>query len=437
MEAKIPSRTGGAGRSRLRGARSRRDLLRQGTALGLALPAAALLGGPAAPAAAQEGEGADFEGELVFWHGLGTEADIVNQTILPAWSEQYPNVAIEVLQVPFDLLQNRYNTEVSAGGGPDVLLGPSDWLGQYVEAELLLSLGDLAGEDLSATYNEAALGLFTFEDQLFAVPQNINGIALFYNRQLVPTPPATTDDLLTIAAEISGGGDPAGFGIFPQFYNNAAYFHAFGGQALTEDGRSGFAAPEAVEWLTFLQTLAQAPGVRVGADQNEIESLFRGGQVAMMMNGPWFLQNAIDGLGEEAIGVAVLPALSQRENAPALPFVGGTGLYINSNLDEEQARLAFEFARWFSTTGTQPLVDEAGQFPAATDVQVPADDPRRQAFSEQYEQSVPLPSSPLISLVWTPADAMIGSVLRGEAAPEAAATETAETINTAIEQSGG
>jgi len=415
--------------------RTRRTLLRQAAGFSLAIPIGAKLASSPRRAWAQDAP-TDLSGELVFWHGLGTEAEVVNSTIIPAWQQQYPNVSVEVLQVPFDLLQNRYNTEASAGGGPDVLLGPSDWVGQYVEGELILPLSELAGEDFAAGYNEAALGLFTFEDQLYAVPQNINGVALYYSRQLVTTPPLTTDELLAQAAEIGGQGGTAGVGIFPQFYNNAAYFHAFGGQALTEEGRSGFDSPATVEWLTFLQSMAQAPGVQVGADQAGIESQFREGQVAMMFNGPWFLQNAVSGLGAENVGVAVLPALSPRENAPAQPYVGGSGLYVNSNLDDEQARLAFEFARWFSTEGTRPLVDEAGQLPASTAVEVPADDPLRQAFSQQFAQAVPLPNSPRMSAVFTPADAMVGSVLRGEATPEQAAQSTAETINTAIEQAG-
>lgn len=430
---------GGAGRvtglANLR--RSRRGVLRAGVAVGAALTAAGAPGRLGRGAAAQDAAPADLSGEIVFWHGLGTEAEILNGTIVPAWQQQYPDVSIEVLQVPFNLLQNRYNTEVSAGGGPDVLLGPSDWLGQYVEGELVLPLDDLGGGEFRAGYNEAALGLFSFEDRLYAVPQNINGVALFYNKQLVPTPPTTTDEMIAMAGEVGSQPDRFGLGIFGQFYNNAGYFHAFGGEALTDQPRSGFDSAATTDWLSFLQTLSSSPGVRVGADQNEIESLFRGGQVAMMFNGPWFLQNAVAGLGAENVGVAILPALSARENAAAAPFVGGTGLYVNSNLDEEQARLAFEFARWFSTTGTQPLVDEAGQLPAATAIQVPADDPLRQTFSQQYEQGVPLPSSPRIALVWTPADAMVGAVLRGETPPDQAGPTTAATINTAIEQAEG
>ncbi|MDP9366480.1 MAG: extracellular solute-binding protein [Chloroflexota bacterium] len=413
-------------------ATTRRRLLGRAAALGMAIPVAGAVGvASVRRAAAQDTAGADLSGELVFWHGLGTEADLVTNTVLPAWQQQYPNVSIEVLQVPFDQLQNKYNTEASAGGGPDVLLGPLDWIGQYVEADIVRPVDELGGDDFRAGYTQAATDLFSRDGQLYAVPQNINGVGLYYNRQLVQTPPQTTDELLAVAAEIGGQGGNSGFGVFPQFYNNAGFFHGFGGQSLTEDAQSGFASPGTIAWLTFMQTLASSPGIFQGQDQNAVESLFREGTLGMMINGPWFLQNATAGIGAENVGVAVLPQITPSENAPARPFVGGTGVYVNSNLDDDQAQLAFEFARWLSTDGTRPLVEQAGQIPASTAVEPPADDRFAQTWRDQYEQGVAIPNDPMMETVFRTADDMLGKVFRGEAPPEQAANEAAETINRA------
>ena len=114
--------------------------------------AAVFLAATLVPALAQDDAATDLSGELVFWHGLGTEAPLVTEQLLPAWNQRYPDVSVEVLSVPFDQLQNKYNTEASAGGGPDLLLGPSDWVGQYVEAEIVRPIDQLAGEDFRAGY---------------------------------------------------------------------------------------------------------------------------------------------------------------------------------------------------------------------------------------------------------------------------------------------
>ncbi len=417
----------------LRARSSRRELVRRGAALGLSATAvSALMARSVGAQGTPPAFNSELSGEITFWHGLGTEAEVVTNTILPLFEEQFPNVSVNVLQVPFDQLQNKYNTEASAGGGPDVLLGPSDWIGGFVEADIILPLGDLMDEELRAGYNDASLSGVTFEDTLYAVPQNINGVALFYNTDLVQNPPKTTEELKSMAGELATGPDQYGFGLVANFYSNAGYLYGYGGDVLTEDGQqSAFDSEATVRFLTLLQELAQTEGVFTQADQGAVESLFQEGQVAMMFNGPWFLQGARDALGAEKVGVALLPAISDNDNAPARPFVGVQGLYINSNLDPEQAELAFEFARWFSTVGTQILVDEAGQLPASPFVTVPEDEPAAETFVEQYEVGVALPTAPLMQSVWTPAGDMITKVIEGQASPEEAAQEAAETINSA------
>lgn len=392
-----------------------------------------------AQAGAQDGTPAvvtDTEGEITFWHGYaagGGEAATLDNLIMPAAQEAFPNVDFEVLQVPFDQLQNKYNTEASAGGGPDILLGPSDWIGGYVEADVIRSLDDLAPEGFADEYSPASISAMTLNDSLYGVPQSNGGVALWYNTSLVSEPPATTDDLLALSAQIyeESGGQTYGLVIFPQFYNLAGYLYGFGATALNEDGTSGFDSPETVEFLTFIQTLSQAPGILVVDDEAGSQSAFQEGRAAMVISGPWFTSNAVTAFGEEGVGVAKLPAISPLENAPARPFIGTTGLYINANLDDEEAELAFQFAQWYSTVGTEFLVTEAGQIPASTQVEIPADQPFAAAFVEQFQEGVAQPTVPEMANVWEAADDMINKVIRGEATPEQAAADAASTINTA------
>ena len=408
---------------------NRREMLKRSAAVAAAVPAFAAAGSLVGPRAVSA---QGLSGSLTFWHGLTAEAAVLNDTILPEWAKANPNVKINVLQVPFDQLQNKYNTEASAGGGPDVLLGPSDWVGQYVDSDVVKSLKDVMDDATKATFNDASLALFTLKDTLYAVPQNINGIGFVFNKKLMATAPATTDDLIAEAAKIaSANAGSHGFGIFPQFYNNAAYLNGFGGAALTADDKSGFDQQPAIDWLTYLQKLTKSPGVFVGADQNAVESLFKEGKLAAMQNGPWFTQGGTEGVGAENFGVAVLPAISSRSNAPAKPYVGGTGLYINANASDSQTKLAYEFAKWFATKGTEALVAKAGQFPASKDVALPADNPNVKAWTDQYANGVALPNSPKMSAVWTPADDMVNKVMIGGADPATAAKDAAATINKA------
>ena len=415
----------------LRGAMTRRAFMRRAAAAGLGAPAiAALLTARPGISLAQDTP-ADFSGALTFWHGLGTEAKLLNEQIVPAFTKEYPNVKLNVLQVPFNELQNKYNTEASSGGGPDVLLGPSDWIGAYVEADVIKAVDDLAGDDFKDGYNSTAIEGVTFDDKIYGVPQNINGVALFYNKNLIPTPPASTDELLAMSSEMSGTAGQYGFGLISNFYSNAGYLYGYGGHVFNDYGDVDLDTGETADVLTLLQKIKGSAGVFTQADQGAVESLFKEGKLGMMFNGPWFQQAAAEAVGKDKIGVARLPTIADKDNAEPKPFVGVQSLYINANDEDDQAKLAFEFARWMSTTGTQFLVDQAGQLPASTAVQPAEGDPFAAIWLEQYAAGVPLPSNPKMSLVWTPAGDMITKVLEGQAKPDEAAKEAQETIEKA------
>src|SRR3954468_1105168 len=102
----------------LNGRMSRRSMLKRSAVAAAAVPTLATVAGLAST---RRASAQDLSGTPTFLHGLTSEATILQNTILPAWTAANPNVKINVLQVPFDQLQNKYNTEVSAGGGPDVL----------------------------------------------------------------------------------------------------------------------------------------------------------------------------------------------------------------------------------------------------------------------------------------------------------------------------
>ncbi len=69
------------------------------------------------------------EGEVVLWHGwTGAEADKLTE-VIAAFQTANPGVTVAPLAVPFDQLKNKFTTEASTGGGPDLLIGPKDWIG--------------------------------------------------------------------------------------------------------------------------------------------------------------------------------------------------------------------------------------------------------------------------------------------------------------------
>ena len=103
-------------------------------------------GGPAAsePAGSQpagsptgsEAAGGNLSGELTFWHSYGSgggETGALNK-VLDKVRAANPDLTINVAEQPFDQIFNKWNTDVAAGGGPDLFIAPNDNLFTQADA---------------------------------------------------------------------------------------------------------------------------------------------------------------------------------------------------------------------------------------------------------------------------------------------------------------
>jgi arabinogalactan oligomer/maltooligosaccharide transport system substrate-binding protein len=380
----------------------------------------------------------DLQGELTLWHGwTGAEAETLNNDVIPAWEAAHPGVEITTLAVPFDQLQNKFQTEASAGGGPDLLIGPLDWVGTFATAELIRPLDDLVDATTLGSYLPATVDALRYDGKLYGVPESFETVALFYNKTLVPEPPKTTAEMDALAAQIASGGTAEyGLALRSGFYHSAGFLFGFGAQLFDDQTMSALNSPETVAFLNWIKALDGKPGYWAEDDDNAMTSLFKEGKAAMAVNGPWFTADAATAIGAENLGVAPLPAISEAADAAPKPFLGLKHLMVSANADDEQAALAVEFAKWFTGPDSETfLADKAGHLPAHTGVDVSAN-PIAQAFVAQGANATPLPTIPQMGQVWTPAGDMITKVLSGDATPEEAAAEAAEAINKAIESSG-
>jgi len=374
----------------------------------------------------------DMSGELVLWHGwTGAEADTLNNVVLPAWTAAMPNVTVEALAVPFDQLKNKFSTDAASGGGPDLLIGPLDWVGELADGELIAPLDEMATAEVTGAYIPAVVDALKFIDMLYGMPESFETVALYYNTDLVPTAPTTMAEVKEMSAAMAEG--VYGLALLSGFFHVAGFMFGFGGQLFDAENKSVINSPETVEFLTWMQQFTTEVGLFQQNDDAAISSLFKEAKAAMVVNGPWALGDYQTALGEDKVGVAPLPLISEKGDAQPKPFLGVKHIMMSSNVEGDQATLAFEFMKFF--TGPEsagPLAEMAGHLPASTSVDVSAD-PIAQAFIAQGENVTPMPSIPEMGQVWEPAGQMITTVLSGDATPEEAAAEAEETINSAIE----
>lgn len=391
--------------------------------LGLVLAAAAVPGFVAQASAAPN--------KLVIW---SSEAQVPALLPMAKQFEKEYGIPVEVTEVGFGDIRPNFSVSAPTGEGPDLIVGAHDWVGELARNGLLEPI------ELSAAERErfipVALQGFTYGGKLYGVPYAIEAIAIIYNKDLVPTPPKTFDELLAIARKLTDrskkrygflypNSDP--YHSFPFLSANGGYIFRFTGQGF-DPKDVGVDNPGAIAGARIIQRLAVEGLVPKGTDYQTMQGLFTQGQVGMIMTGPW----EIDNVKKAGIryGVAKIPTFNGRV---AKPFVGAQGFMVNKFSPNKL--LAMEFLRRFIMTkdGQLAIWKEDPRIPALKAAyEEVASDPDIAAFGASAADGIPMPNIPEMAVVWGALGDKLTLIVNGEQDPESAMKDAARQIRDAI-----
>jgi multiple sugar transport system substrate-binding protein len=223
--------------------------------------AAGLIAAGALPGAAQDGEdwAAGVSGPVVLsgWQSSPAEGNALTQTLL-GFQAQYPDIPVDYQPVAGDypaLMAAKF----ASGEVPDVFYVNADYAQEWIDQGLLLPLDDYieqAGIDTAAFF-PAYAEVFQKDGSWYGFPKDGNTIAMAYNSDLVPTPPATMDELVSVAEGLVGSeGLSAPLCLNPGLDRGLAFLYANGGELLSEDGSASAidseASVSAVQWYLDL-----------------------------------------------------------------------------------------------------------------------------------------------------------------------------------------
>lgn len=356
--------------------------------------------------------------EITIWHSYhagGSEEATINK-LVANYQTAHPNVKVTVLEVPFDQIFNKYETDTAAGGGPDMFTAPNDNLGKEVRASVIAPIDDLVKGKLDG-YTKTGVDGVTIDGKVYAVPGIAKAVALYYNKSTIPTPPATTDDLMNL---VKSGKKLV---LNANVYHNFGFWGAFGGKLMDASGKctadqGGFA--DALQYLADLQ----AAGAKFETDGGKADTAFRQGQADMIINGPWVLGDYKSDL-KDNLGVAPIP---KGPKGDATPLTGIDGWYVNPNSKNKQA--AVDFALYaFGKDGLTEYSNTAGDPAARSDV-TPSD-PLVKDFADAAAAGFPRPQSKEFDNYWGPFGDALTAVLAGKAKPADAVKTACDAMNKA------
>jgi arabinogalactan oligomer/maltooligosaccharide transport system substrate-binding protein len=301
-----------------------------------------------------------------------------------------PDVKINVLQVPFNDIFNKYRTDVAAGGGPDMFVAPNDSLGDDARAGLLADITDLLAGKLDGV-NQLGIDGMTLDGKIYGVPESLKAVAFWYNTELLPTPPATTDELKALME--SGKYVAISYGC----YHHYGFFGAFGGKIFDESWKvvadQGTGVADAMAYLNDLYQISKTNSW----SKNDSDGLapFTEGTAVAITNGNWAMGDYKKALGDK-LAVAALPA---GPAGAATPLLGVDGFYISPNSQNKEA--AIKVALYLTNAASQTvMMNEAGHVPVRTDVEIT--DPLIKGLVEAFNKGATVrPQVPQLNLYWS------------------------------------
>ena len=368
------------------------------------------------PAAAQPAEPTTIS----IWHGYIETEEATFSQIVKDFMAANPDITIETLAVPFDELQNKFQTEVASGGGPTLITGPQDRMAGYAEADLLAEIDPNLGF-LKALVPASVEG-GKVNGKLVGVPINNKVVAMFYNKSMVDSEPADFDELLSMASE-------KGLAVTADWFHNYMWGPAFGAKFFDDNYKVVIDSAEGAQAYGFLKQVCESDGVTCDGNDGDMDTLFRQGEVAFRIQGPWASGDAIADLGAENVGVMAIPAIPGAANPR--PWNQSEMISLNVGANDAEKAAAARFVEYLTSAEVQKqLLDAANWIPANSSVDT-SSNPVVGGFLNQVPYSDPFPVAAELGATWDPMGNAMTQILEDVASPEDALSEAANLINTA------
>lgn len=383
---------------------------------GIGLIAASSLLAVALTACGGGGDDGGSSSTLTYWASNQAPTPQLDEKALAPVLQEFKKqtgVTVNLRVIGWPDLQNRINTAVSSGKGPDVVNIGNTWSASYQATGAFLEFdGDnaqrIGGLDKFVPTTRKAIGAPGKTPT--TVPLYGLSYGMFYNKKLfkdagIDGPPKTWEAFVADAKKLT---DPKkkiwGVGLEGGSYTEGVH-HAFilsqqNGTPLFNGSKPDFTAPGVVKGVKqYVDLMASAkvanPSDAQNADGTKTPANFAKGKVAMMLWQDNAATNiAADGMKDSEYGVAPYPQTAGGKNVGT--FVAGINMSVLKNSQNTDA--ALKFVKFMTDPKTQATLNaKFGTLPvniqAAKDAKF--NTPDLQMFiNELATRAVPLPQIP-------------------------------------------
>lgn len=339
---------------------------------------------------------------LRFW-AMGREGEVVRQ-LLPDFERAYPDVRVEVQQLPWTAAHQKLLTAFAGGALPDVAQLGNTWLPEFVALRAVdrvePSLVD-AGDYFSGIWQTNVV-----DEAAYGVPWYVDTRLLFYRRDLLTAagysaPPATWPEWIEMLGAIKRRGEAQHYGLLLPLneYEPLLALALQQDEPLLRDGngRGNFRSDGFRRALGYYREMFDR-GLAPATSSNQVSNLwdeFARGYFSFYITGPWSIgefKRRLPASLQSSWMTAPLPG----PNGPGASIAGGSSLVVFSHSPRKKA--AWQLVQYLSRPDVQLRFHAlTGNLPprrsAWRDESMTRDIYAR-AFREQLERAKPAPQVP-------------------------------------------
>ncbi|QLB13805.1 maltooligosaccharide-binding protein [Bisgaardia hudsonensis] len=350
------------------------------------------------------------EGKLVIW----INGDKGYNGLAEVGKKFEAETGIEVLVEHPDKLEEKFPQVASTGDGPDIVFWAHDRFGGYAQAGLLAELHP--SKEFKDKFADFAWKAETYNGKVIGYPVAIESLSLIYNKDLLPNPPKSWEEIIELDKKFKKEGKNAimwnlaePYFTWPVVSSNGGYAFKYNNNAYDAND-IGVNNEGSQKGLQFVVDMVKDKVISADMDYSVAEASFNKGETALTINGPW----AWDNIEKSNInyGVAVLPTLNGKSSQP---FVGVLSAAISSASPNKD--LAKEFLENYLLTNEglakvnkdKPL----GAVALKSYQETLAKDPRIEATMLNAQNGEIMPNIPQMSAFWYAERSAINNAVTG------------------------
>lgn len=264
----------------------------------------------------------------------------------------YPDVKIKVEFVQIDdYFSTRLLSAFTSGQGPDVFFVSPGNIDKFVKANILQPLTQRFTPEIRDDFYHSALDAVTIDDEIYAVPFEVELIGLYYNTQMFQSkglqPPRTWQDMREAAEALhtkqaSGLTMETNESVYQNFTWLPFLWHTGADLIDSHTGKSGLDDPRALQMFNFFREMRESGLLNLNPSRptNDI-GIIANGETVMQVAGTWNIRALETTYAEVPIDVVPLPTPNGED---PISIAGGWKIAVNKHSDNLDK--AVDFVMW-------------------------------------------------------------------------------------------